>query len=82
MLAGLKNSIRLALANLPNNGFTCRNYPVQEDLLRQVLQGEKIDQASRPISIAQLHTLLRFHLQPINLVVYEGPSGGLTPRDI
>ena len=36
-----------------------------------------IGQASRPISTAQLHALLRFHLQPINLVVYEGPLGGL-----
>jgi len=27
----------------------------------------------RPISTARLNTLLRLHLQPINLVVYEGP---------
>ena len=39
-------------------------------------------QAARPISIVRLHTLLRFHLQPINLVVYEGPLGRLTLRDI
>ena len=26
----------------------------------------------RPISICQLHTLLHFHLKPINLVVYKG----------
>ena len=39
-------------------------------------------QAARPISIVRLHALLRFHLQPINLVVYEGPLGRLTLRDI
>jgi len=27
----------------------------------------------RPISTARLNTLLCVHLQPINLVVYEGP---------
>ena len=37
-------------------------------------QGEN-GQAARPISTSQLHTLLRFHLWPINLVVYEGPLG-------
>jgi hypothetical protein len=26
----------------------------------------------RPISIRQLHALLHFHLEPINLVVYKG----------
>ena len=26
----------------------------------------------RPISISQLHTLLRFHLWPINLIVFQG----------
>ena len=37
-------------------------------------QGEN-GQAARPISTSQLHTLLRFDLWPINLVVYEGPLG-------
>ena len=32
-------------------------------------------QASRSISTGQLHTLLRFHTQPINVVVFNGPSG-------
>ncbi len=32
-------------------------------------------QASRAISTGQLHALQRFHPPPINLVVYEGPSG-------
>ncbi len=39
----------------------------------------EIGQASRPISTGQLHALLRFHTQPINLVVFEGPSGALRP---
>lgn len=32
-------------------------------------------QASRPISTGKLNTLLRLHTQPINVVVYNGPSG-------
>ena len=32
-------------------------------------------QASRPISTPRLHPLLSFHLGPIYLVVYQGPSG-------
>jgi len=32
-------------------------------------------QAARPISTGQLHASLRFHLPPINLVIYQGPSG-------
>src|SRR4029450_32678 len=35
-------------------------------------------QATRPISTAQLHTLPRFHLQPINVVVFDG-SVGIAP---
>ena len=39
--------------------------------------------AARPISIARLHGLLRFHLRPINDVVYIGSLGGLkAPRDV
>jgi len=33
------------------------------------------DQASRSISTGQLHALLRFHTQPINVVVSNEPSG-------
>jgi hypothetical protein len=35
-------------------------------------------QATRPISTAQLHTLPCFHLQPINVVVFDG-SVGIAP---
>ena len=37
--------------------------------------------AIRPISIARLHGLLRFHLRPIDLVVFEGSLRGLLPRE-
>ena len=42
------------------------------------LGGNKVinsGQAARPISTGKLHTLLRFHTRPINLVVFEGPLG-------
>jgi len=32
-------------------------------------------QVSRPISTGKLHALLHFHTRPINVVVYNGPSG-------
>ena len=35
--------------------------------------GKARGQASRPISIGKLNTLLCFHRRPINLVVYKGP---------
>jgi len=37
------------------------------------------DQASRPISTGQLNALLRLHLRPIDLVVFEGALGALRP---
>src|SRR5215469_8330133 len=36
-------------------------------------------QAARPISIGQLHALQRFHLRPINLLVWKGPLGAQRP---
>ena len=36
---------------------------------------EKNDQAARAISIGQLSALLRVHLRPINVVVFDGSSG-------
>ena len=35
--------------------------------------------AVRPISIARLHGLLRFHLRPIDLVVFQGSLRGSRP---
>ncbi len=37
-------------------------------------------QASRAISAGQLHASPRFHTRPINLVVFEGPSGDSRSR--
>src|ERR1700730_5943500 len=37
-------------------------------------QSKFYGQAERAISTGKLHALLRFHLQPINQVVYLGPS--------
>ena len=45
--------------------------PHRDSEIAWVLYG----QASRAISTGQLHALLRFHTRPINLVVFEGPSG-------
>ena len=33
------------------------------------------DQANRAISTGKLHTLLRFHTRPINVVVFHGSQG-------
>src|SRR5262249_62280864 len=44
-------------------------------------QAANYGQAARPFSTGQLHALRRFHTRPINLVVYEGPSGALRPGD-
>ena len=44
-----------------------------------VLQ-ERDGQASRPISTGRLHPLPDFHLRPIHLVVFEGPSAGPKSR--
>ena len=38
------------------------------------------DKAVRAISIGQLNALLRLHLRPINVVVFDGSSGGC-PRE-
>ena len=38
------------------------------------VQNEFYGQAERAISTGQLTALLRFHIQPINVVVFHGPS--------
>ena len=40
------------------------------------------DQTSRAISTARLKGLPPVHLPPINLVVFQGPSGVLRPRSV
>ena len=39
-------------------------------------------QAERAISNGQLSPLLDLHIRPINVVVYDGPSEGLSPWEI
>jgi hypothetical protein len=41
--------------------------------------GKYRGQAARAISTGQLNALPRLHLRPINLVIYQGPLGGLRP---
>ena len=36
-------------------------------------------QAERAISTGQLNALLRLHIRPINVVVFDGPSEGVVP---
>ncbi len=43
--------------------------------LKEWNREEKNDQAARAISIGQLNALLRLHLRPINVVVFDGSSG-------
>ena len=38
------------------------------------------DQADRVISTGKLHTLLRFHTRPINVVVFHDSQGKLVSR--
>ena len=38
------------------------------------------DQAYRVISTGKLHTLLRFHIRPINVMVYHDSQGILVSR--
>ena len=53
--------------------------PEEEKSLTVTEDKREYGQASRPISTGRLHALLRFHLRPINLVVYQGPLGVLRP---
>ena len=42
--------------------------------------GNENDQADRIISTGKLHTLLRFHTRPIDVVVFHGSQGTLVFR--
>ena len=42
--------------------------------------GNENDQADRIISTGKLHTLLRFHTRPINVVVFDDSQGILVSR--
>ena len=52
-------ALRAIAARTPNTNFNV--------CLRE------LGQAARPISTGELRALQRFHIQPINLVVYKGP---------
>ena len=54
---------------MPRNNAKC------SVCLSKVKERVKRGQAKRPISTGPLNALLRLHARPINLVVYEGPSG-------
>ena len=49
------------------------NYHLNSNLLKK--------QANWAISTGKLHTLLYFHTQPINVVVFHGPNGDKLSRD-
>ena len=53
-------------------------YNLYDNGIILIYESKAKGQAARPISTAQLHTLPRFHLQPINVVVFDG-SVGIAP---
>ena len=53
-------------------------YLKEQEQFSDSLKGE-MGQASRSISTGRLSALLRLHLQPIDLVVYQGPLGDIHP---
>ena len=61
------------------------NTPVRERAFagwrtRHIDMGNENDQADRIISTGKLHTLLRFHTRPINVVVFDDSQGILVSR--
>src|SRR6266851_4386374 len=51
-------------------------------VLYRIAPQEFYGQASRTISTGQLRASQRFHTRPINVVISNGPSGGLRPGEI
>jgi hypothetical protein len=47
---------------------------------RRTNEEKRNDQAARAISTGQLNALQRLHLRPIDVVVFDGSSGGC-PRE-
>ena len=69
--------VRANLVFAPVGEHEVRPYGAQsteseEKVLTSCQKQGKYGQAARPISTSRLHTLLRFYLWPINLVVYQG----------
>ena len=58
-------------------------YPaIDRSLTTHPQRASEYGQASRLISIGQLNVSLRFHTRPINLVVYQEPSGTFVQGDL
>ena len=60
----------------PKSGSNMDGQLSHEQLIRALacVQNEFYGQAERAISTGQLNVLLRLHIQPINVVVFHGPS--------
>jgi hypothetical protein len=52
-----------------------RDVSQSESCVQALSRVLEVGQATRPISIRQLHALPHVHLGPINLVVYKGSLG-------
>ena len=63
----------LAIATGPSGRNRCCVCMVSQD--KRTDMNNENDQADRAISTGQLHALLRFHLRPINVVVFHGSQG-------
>jgi hypothetical protein len=48
---------------------------IQGSASKSVVLSKLYGQAERAISIGKLNTLLRLHIRPINVIVFDGPSG-------
>ena len=55
--------------------FSVRNRTDFASFLAHSRPGDKSNQVERAISTGQLHALPRFHIRPINVVVFHGSSG-------
>ena len=61
---------------VPEHLVKSSEYPaIDRSLTTHPQRASEYGQASRLISIGQLNVSLRFHTRPINLVVYQEPSG-------
>ena len=49
-------------------------YVFDNSIRKQPIRRQKYGQAERPISTGQLNVLLRLHLPPIKVVVFDRPS--------
>ena len=71
LLSGQRLPITLRFRSCSWDVFAYDLFPVQLRLSGSLL-GQVSKSSPRPISAGQLHTLLCFHIQPINLVFFKG----------